>query len=80
MEDKNSVKFIGRRGLVFTDEDGVRYCVYIKTLSSGEYDMVLYSKDIRPLDIERKLNDNERETIISKILELTKDINWQIKK
>ena len=79
MENKNSVKFIGRRGLIFTDEDGVRYCVYIKTLSSGEYDMALYSKDIRPLDIERKLNKTEGETIISKILELTKDINWQIK-
>ena len=51
MEDKNSIKFIGRRGLVFTDENGVRYCVYIKTLSSGEYDMALYSKDIRALDI-----------------------------
>jgi len=79
MEDKNSVKFIGRRGLIFTDEDGIRFCVHIKTLSSGEYDMVLYSKDIRPLDIDRKLNDNERETIVSKILELTKDIKWQIK-
>ena len=77
MEDKNLVRFLGRRGLLFTDENGVTFCVYSKALSSK--DMVLYTKDIRPIGSDRELNDNDKETIISKILELTKYINWQIK-
>ena len=76
MNDKNSVKFIGEAGLLFTDEDGVTFCVYTKALPFGK--SVLYSKDIIQLGNNRELTDNDREMIISKILELTKHIQWQI--
>jgi hypothetical protein len=78
MENKCSVEFIGRTGLLFTNENGERFCVYCRTLPEGKFDKVLYSKDIRPIDCDRELTDNERETIISKILELTKKIKWKI--
>ena len=79
MEDKNSVKFIGRSGLLYTDENGKTFCVYTETLPMRQFDMVLYSREIKPLGCNRELSDNDREMIISKILELTKHINWQIK-
>jgi hypothetical protein len=78
MNDKNSVKFTGDAGLLFTDEKGVIFCVYTQTLPFGQSDMVLYSKEIRRIGSKRELTDNEREMIISKILELTPHIKWQI--
>ena len=79
MEDKNSVKFIGRSGLLYTNENSETFCVYTETLPMRQLDMVLYSKEIKPLGCNRELSDNDREMIISEILELTKQINWQIK-
>ena len=79
MEDKNLVKFIGSSGLLYTDESGETFCVYTETLPSEKSAMVLYSNEIKPLGCDRELADNERETIISKILELTKHVEWQIK-
>jgi len=79
MEDKNSVKFIGSSGLLYTNENGETFCVYTETLPLEKSAMVLYSKEIKPLGCNRELTDNDRETIISKILELTKYIKWQIK-
>jgi len=78
MEDKNSVKFIGRSGLLYTDENSETFCVYTETLPSEKSTMVLYSNEIKSLG-GRELTDNDRETIISKILELTKHVEWQIK-
>jgi len=77
MDDKNSVKFVGHSGLIFTDENGEAYCIYSKTLPLGN--MVLHSKEIKPLNGNRELSDEDREIIVSKILELTKHIKWQIK-
>jgi hypothetical protein len=79
MEDRNSVKFIGKIGLLYTNEDGETFCVYTKTLSSGQYEKVLYAKDIRKIGCERELNDNEKEVVVSNILGLTKDVKWLIK-
>ena len=78
MKGKSSVKFVENAGLTFTDEDGVEYFVLIKTISSEEYDKILYSKDIKPR-CRKELSDSDREKIISKILELTKDIKWQVR-
>ena len=79
MEDKNSVKFIGRSGLLYTNENGETFCVYSETLPLEKSTMILYSNEIKPLDCNRELSDNDRETIISKNLELTKHVEWQIK-
>jgi len=79
MEDKNSVKFIGRSGLLYTDEDGKTFCVYTETLPFGKSGMVLHSKEIKQLSSNSDLTENDREKVILKILELTKHINWQIK-
>ena len=79
MEDKNSVKFIGRSGLLYTNENGETFCVYTETLPMRQFDMVLYPREIKPLGCNRELSVNDRENIISKICELTKHINWQIK-
>jgi hypothetical protein len=78
MSVKNSVKFIGGSELLFTDEKGKSFLVNIQILPIGEYDMVLFTREIQPLVGNRELTDNDREIIISKILELTKDIKWQI--
>jgi hypothetical protein len=79
MNNRNSVNFVGHSGLLFTDENGETFCVYTETLRTGKSDMVLYSNDIKPLGCNRELTDNDREKIISKILELTKYVEWQIK-
>ena len=78
MGDKSSVKFIGNSGLLFTDEDGVTFFVYTETTSLENYDRILYSKDINP-NCNQELTDNDKKRIVSKILELTKDIKWKIK-
>ena len=78
MEDKNSVKFAGSSGLLYTDDDGETFCVYTETLPRGMYDMVLYANEIKALGSNRDLTKKDRELIISKILELTKHIKWQI--
>jgi hypothetical protein len=77
MNDKSSVKFVGNSGLTFIDEDGVEYFVLIRTTSSENYDRILYSKDLKS-KCRKELTDSDRENIISKILELNKEIKWQI--
>ena len=77
MDGKSSVKFVGNSGLTYTDEDGVEYFVLIRTISSENYDRILYSKDLKSR-CRKELSDSDRKKIISKILELTKDIKWQV--
>jgi len=60
MENKSSVEFIGRTGLLFTNEDGERFCVYCKTISSEYYEKILYAQDIKPIGCDREINDNEK--------------------
>jgi hypothetical protein len=76
--DKNSVKFVGREGLLYTDENGETFCVYTEMVPLKKSEMVLFANEIKPIGCNRELSNNERETIISKIVELTKDIEWQI--
>ena len=70
--------FTGRSDLIFTDGDGIEYMVNTETFSSGMHDMVLFSKRIKTIEGDKKLNKKERETIVSKILNLTPEIKWLI--
>jgi len=79
MADNNcSILFTGLSGLLFTDEKGKEYIVNTETIMTGTHDKVLFSKRITPIDRERKLSEKDRELIVSKILNLTKDIRWLI--
>ena len=79
MEDKKcSVLFTGSSGLIFTSADGVPYKVNAETTALGMHDRILFSNSIRPLTGGRKINAVERELIVSKILEQTKDVKWLI--
>ena len=64
--------------MLFTDEKGKEYIVDTETIMTGTHDKVLFSKRITPIDRERKLSEKDRELIVSKILNLTKDIRWLI--
>jgi len=79
MNKKNSIQFTGRAGLLFTDENGMTYRVNSEILASKQYDMVIFTKDIEPKDSNHKLEDKDKEMIISKIFELTKGIKWLVK-
>ena len=78
MNDRNSIKFPDASELLFTDENGKSFLANIQVLSIGEYDMVLFSNKIKRFCPDKELSAEEREIIISKILELTPDIRWQI--
>ena len=65
--------------MLYTNEYGETFCVYSETLPLEKSTMILYSNEIKPLGCNRELSDNDREAIISKILELTKNVEWQIK-
>ena len=78
MNKKNSIQFTGRAGLLFTDENGMTYSVNSEMLASKQYDMVIFTKDIEPKDSNHKLEDKDKEMIISKIFELTKGIKWSV--
>jgi len=79
MNKKNSIQFTGRAGLLFTDENGMTYRVSSEILASKKYDMVIFTKDIEPIDSNHKFEDKDKEMIISKIFELTKGIKWLVK-
>jgi hypothetical protein len=66
----------GETGLVVTDENGKSFLVDCPKLSSGE--RVLFSSRIQRLYCKTEITDEEREKIISKVLELTPEIKWQI--
>ena len=68
--------FLGRYGLLFTDENGIRYSVLIE--KAGE-DITLFREGIKPIESNRELNDKEIEIIISKILSLKPKFQWQVK-
>jgi hypothetical protein len=80
MSNKCSIYFTGRAGLLFTDENGERYRIDTEMLASKKYDMVIYQKDIEPIDRDLKLNDKDKEIIISKILGLTEGIKWMVQR
>jgi len=76
MVEKSSVMFVGRYGLIFTDEDGVMYNVHIdKNVNTG----TLLKKGIKAINKDKWLTDEDVEMIISKILSITPEIKWEIK-
>jgi hypothetical protein len=74
--DNSSITYVGRYGLLFTDEDGTIYNVHIETFGNGGR---LLKSGIEAINGNKRLNDNDREMIVSKILSLTPDIKWEIK-
>ena len=80
MFKKNSVMCTGVEGFVFTDENGESFLLNCRKLSSGEYDRLLFASRIRRLGSNVEITEQEQKIIISKVLELTPDIKWQIPK
>ena len=74
-----SILFVGVSGLLFTGENGMEYMVQSESLRSGTYDKVLFSNGIKPIGGNKKVNEDDRKMIVSKILELTKGIHWLVK-
>ena len=71
--------FTGDLGLVFTDETGHSFLIESQKLLLGENERVLFSKRIKRLSSNKEITDKERKKIVSRVLELKKDIKWQIK-
>ena len=76
MIEKNSIIFIGRYGLLFTDEDQTTYNVHIDRHENGG---TLLKKGIVAINESNLLTEQKIEQIISKILSLTPDIKWEVK-
>ena len=75
MVEKNSVMFVGKYGIMFTDEDGIMYNVHIDRHGS---DGTLFKKGISAFNNNKLLTDADIEMIVSKILSLTPDIKWEV--
>jgi len=75
MVEKSSVMFVGRYGLVFTDEDGIMYNVHIE---KNEDTGTLLKQGIKALNKDKLLTNKDIEMIISKVLSLTPEIKWEI--
>ena len=75
MVEKKSIMFVGRYGLVFTDEDGVMYNVHIDRYGN---EGTLLKKGISSINKYKLLTDTDIEIIVSKILNLTPEIKWEI--
>jgi len=50
MIEKNKIKFLGRSDIQFTDEKGISYIIGSEMLASKKYDMVIFTKEIEPVD------------------------------
>ena len=75
MVEKSSVMFVGRYGLIFTDEDGIMYNVHIE---KNEDTGTLLKQGIKALNKDKLLTNKDIEMIISKVLSLTPEIKWEI--
>jgi len=76
MGKKNSVMFIGKYGLLYTDEEGIMYTVLIdRQGSKGKFK----KKDILALNKRKQLMVSDIELIVSKILSLTPEVEWEVK-
>ena len=78
MNNRSTIKIAGESALLYKDENGKSFLVKIQVLPDEEYDMILFTREIQPLYSNQKLTEKDREIIISKILELSTDIKWQI--
>jgi len=75
MVEKSTVMFVGKYGLIFTDEDGVMYNVHIDRHGS---DGTLLKNGISSFNKNKLLTDTDIEIIVSKILSLTPEIKWEV--
>ena len=76
MNDKSSITFLGRYGMLFTDEDAVVYSVNIEKIGDT---IILYHEGIKAINKHKILNDKDIEIIISKILSLQPNFEWEVK-
>ena len=76
MTGKSSIMFVGKYGLLFTDEDRTTYNVHIDRHENGG---TLLKKGIVAINENKQLTEQKVEQIISEILSLTPDIKWEIK-
>jgi len=76
MFEKNSIMCAGGSGLLFTDENGKSFLIDCPKLASGE--RVLFSSRIKRICTDQEISAKEREVIISKVLALTPETQWQI--
>ena len=79
MSDKNSIMWAGEMNLIFTDEAGEPFVINCPKISTAKTERLLFSKEIRRFCGDRAITAEKREKIISKVLELTPEINWIIK-
>ena len=75
-ENNCSILFAGLSDLIFIDEKGMEYVVNTERLGIGTHDMILFSRRISPVCGTQKLSAKDRALIVSKILNLTKNIKW----
>ena len=67
--------FVGKYGLLFTDEDGTIYNVHIDRHGN---EGTLIKKGISAINTDKMLTGKDVEMIVSKILSITPDIEWEI--
>ena len=71
MEDY--IILLGRAGLEYYDEQGIKYFVDSELCAGNEYDYAIYVDSIKHTGSNRKLTKNERIQIAEKVLFLCKD-------
>ena len=76
MTEKNSIMFVGKYGLLFTDENHIIYNVHIDRHGN---EGTLLKKGIVAINESNLLTEQKIEQINSKILSLTPDIKWEVK-
>ena len=76
--NKCTIHFTGRAGILFTDENGIQYDIDTEMLASKKYDIALSKRSIKPVAENLKLSDNDKDIIVSKILEFTPGIKWLV--
>jgi len=74
-DNKVSILFTGRIGMLFTDENGIEYNLH--TERDGDF-LVLSKEKIKLVDSDQMLDHNERNRIVSKILKLMSGIKWRV--
>ena len=77
MADNNEVLFIGT-GAIFIGENSKKFLIDTQILSHSENERVLFFNKVRRFGCKTVLTDKERELVVSKVVELTTEIKWQV--
>jgi len=75
MGKKNTVMFIGRYGLLYTDAEGMIYNIHIDRIRDTG---TLLRNGITPINRYKRLTAEDADRIIDKVLELTPEVKWEI--